>query len=276
MINARPSPKSSSSSAEFHSSKSAPTARSWRRGALIVLVLLLRVDWPHQQRAMPPGVKIGPVKGSNLASGARNRGSAEEADRKLGKELQDKYRVFVTAAEGLNFGDYVKLRNDDWELLQRELDAFCNLDQSYASQWDDTMKDMVKKGFRIINACGDTGQVIIPSLPGAQGCRALRESTYSKRFCYYDDNGSVWMLPATALQRISMEGRCPKDHVLHEVRLEWHEGYVHTRTCTVCSQSILRSDARHNCKSCDYNVCSTCFRSKAKESLAGNLLTKRF
>jgi len=157
---------------------------------------------------MPPGVHIGPGKNSTLVRDAQRKKDAKAADEASAMEMQQKYHEFIKAVEDLRKGDYVKLRDDDYKLLQRELEAFSKIEveECYASPWEDCMGEpMVGKAFRVIHACGHTGQLIISALQESIGSSAIRESLWSERFVNCGPGGDCWLLPATAFQKLKVE-----------------------------------------------------------------------
>lgn len=200
---------------------------------------------------MPPGVK--PMRHPDLARGARR--SAESS--RVGSELRVKYGAFAKAAEAFCAGDSVRVRNGDASLLKREVDEFSSIDSGvevdggviacYASDWDDAMAEMVGKVFRIVQACSDTGQLVVKVLPGAKGCCIRKENAWSNRFAMLDGSGDNWLMPATAFEKMQVEGRCRYDQPLKPVTLGWHEGYIHTRTCKACERAIPRDKTRYQC-----------------------------
>lgn len=53
--------------------------------------------------------------------------------------------------------------------------------------------------------------------------------------------------------------RCNKGHRLEIRSLGVLEGRVNPSKCSVCHEVIFRKEARYSCKTCRYNVCSSCY-----------------
>eukprot|EP00747_Dinoflagellata_sp_TGD_P196825 gnl/TRDRNA2_/TRDRNA2_67421_c0_seq1.p1 gnl/TRDRNA2_/TRDRNA2_67421_c0~~gnl/TRDRNA2_/TRDRNA2_67421_c0_seq1.p1 ORF type:complete len:244 (-),score=43.89 gnl/TRDRNA2_/TRDRNA2_67421_c0_seq1:225-956(-) len=241
---------------------------------------------------MPPGVRIGPVKGSTLVRDAQRQNKAKADDKRIGEGLREKYGAFVKDIDMYKKGAFVKVREDDCEVLKREVAAFSSIDSCneleggsiavYASEWEDKMEEMVGKGFCVVHACSDTGQLIMKALPGANGCDTRRESTWSSRFAVLDGNGDYWCMPCTAFQLTRVKPQCNHGHELKKVELEFYEGYVHTRTCDACSKDIPREEARYHCAEDGhdggFDVCLECFANgtNAKDTIDGLAMTRVF
>eukprot|EP00441_Pelagodinium_beii_P038754 CAMPEP_0197639420 /NCGR_PEP_ID=MMETSP1338-20131121/14048_1 /TAXON_ID=43686 ORGANISM="Pelagodinium beii, Strain RCC1491" /NCGR_SAMPLE_ID=MMETSP1338 /ASSEMBLY_ACC=CAM_ASM_000754 /LENGTH=235 /DNA_ID=CAMNT_0043212147 /DNA_START=20 /DNA_END=724 /DNA_ORIENTATION=+ len=212
------------------------------------------------------------------AERARDREAEKAEDEKVGAELQRKYKVFAEAAKGFKKGDSVRLRGFvGCKILESELQAFSRIesgldaDASYASEWEDAMMDMPDKFFTVNHACYQTGQLVIPALPGARGSQVLRESEWSRRFVAVKE-GDEWALPASAFEVLQVEACCKNGHSLIRAELAWNEGYVHTRYCASCMQVIHRDAERYHCdeehqtqtRGHHFSICLGCFESGYK------------